>query len=456
MYTAPLRTTILDQSRLIHKFNNEIGKTLFFKPDIELLDGASIYDPTIIKKSIIINNNNNDNSVLNIRKLYLKIEKDEDYQKVIENIGDIIPETVDDLTISFLNECRLPVPVGLIPGHIKTLELWNHYKYSIGLQQGSIPSSVDKLAARYSIFRGDLKLIPDSVTELNLEECEFKNGKFAFEIPQSVKLLWLSLRRGSGPLDRDTIPSSVTNCYLQYNDADDILGNRTFPTGTIKTLELGPPYKQNIARGIIPDSVEQLIIKQPIDHDSLPMKGNLKYFSLWDYKLPAGCKLPNSITHLKLYNQTALSKGFVFPKKLVKLECRFNDIRKGSIPPVNELIFHGPIDFIEQRSIPSSVTKLIFTKLIAPKINLNVSVFQSVPKLEYFGVVIPDLMATDVKIPQSVKYLTVSGSNPLANIILPSKLEKLVLENGTEPKPPITLNEIIMILFISPSLSKIN
>eukprot|EP01132_Coremiostelium_polycephalum_P003951 gene3951-4936_t len=113
----------------------------------------------------------------NVTSLYLIIYHDEDYIKMTN-----IPKSVEILNIVLQNECRIPIPVGFIPGA----------PYHALIQDEDMDS-----------------LIPDSVTHLNISAVDIKDGFFGVKVPYSVKDIKLSLVFGSDPIEKGFLPDSI-------------------------------------------------------------------------------------------------------------------------------------------------------------------------------------------------------------------------------------------------------
>eukprot|EP01132_Coremiostelium_polycephalum_P010100 gene10100-12388_t len=414
---------------------------LFFKENVQLTPIALKGLPPTITDPL------NFKITANVKTLYLKIHKDDEYPLYLANISNVIPATVDKLLISLNKECKQPIPIGFVPDHVTSLIIMrkniHHEAQETGIfQKGSIPISVKYLAAPYQSLNDESGFtIPETITHLNIDSCTFKDGKFGLSLPISVTKLNLYLTKESGPIEKGFIPESVTdlNLFLEPNhDGQIVLKEDSIPFNITK-LNLDSTVTQTISSKIISPSVEKLYLNQPFSKDSIPMNGNLKTLSVSkEATVPDEYKVPESVTHLRILGcEKGLPNGFEFPPNVTKLECDFVNVKSGMIPKsVKELEFYSPVDSIELGSIPSDVTSIDFKYNISSTIDK--SIFKSLQSLNRLIIKILHINQP-FEIPNSLKHFEIQtgGQYPLDS--LPEGLETLIFCNPFDD-PIVNIN----------------
>eukprot|EP01132_Coremiostelium_polycephalum_P006152 gene6152-7662_t len=347
------------------------------------------YSSILDHSSFILHQHSDKNSCseisANVESISMQISENNQYQY----ITNLIPTTTKKLILYFDNIDELsPIPMG------------------------SIPLSVRKLRAPYSVLcqgKDTESLIPDSVTNLIVMNCEFKDNGNEMKIPHNVVKLKLHISSNyNGPIEQKSIPPNIKELFI--------------------TSSYRPPNDHNIfiKDGAIPKSISRLkfgkYIFQPIQSkDSLVSYNELKSLKIRPGPL---FSIPPSVTHLEMKQYYRLPDEFIFPSMLTVFECDFEEILRGMIPPnINVLIFHSQIKLLQSGSIPSTVTRLEFKNEANTIGEINPHL-KTLPQLTYLDL---SYKYSAYDLPDSVKHLRLE--NPFQIFLrkknLPTQLQSL-------------------------------
>eukprot|EP01132_Coremiostelium_polycephalum_P000955 gene955-1212_t len=328
---------------------------------------------------------------------------------------------------------KLPLNLqGWFPNSLKTLKIYVYedspknpsFNFSSFLKVGTLPNSIEQLEIEHRLFKHNLDIIPDSVTDLtilNWDPKDINSDQFIIKPRGSVRKLAIKLdnldfiRKKDECFTLGRIPDTVSELFLpsQFN-----ISNGRLQSLNIKKLSFGV---NNISfnQEDIPKSVEDL---------NIYYEGNFKLVG----------SIPFGVKNLTLYSQVQIDP-FTLPNSIKKLRLdTHNPIVPNQIPPSTEyLTFTGNGQIIEPGSIPNGVKEIDFSGCDIPITKCTFPLSVKSIKLRTFDIT----LIQDGILPHSLTKLIVISDKyqplpPNISTILPS-LEYLecTFENINYPLP---------------------
>eukprot|EP01132_Coremiostelium_polycephalum_P004014 gene4014-5017_t len=306
------------------------------------------------------------------------------------------------------------IPSGLLQGPVKEIHIVkrktvlqeeDNFKYEKIFSDGSIPGSVEYLWVHYEMIKNKIHVIPPSVKRLDVlfsKQDDENTPKF----PNTISYLRFNL---VSPLYPGLIPDSVQNLVFSYESSQTKIDPGMIPH-SVKSIQFCPSGLQYILEpGCFPPTLKKLILNShpPIIDQVLPQ--GLSYLDI-----------NNVLNNTKL------------PQSLTYLECIFDTIALGLLPPTLEtLVLRNNVKNIDIGAIPESVTELTFLDSI--RFSIVKGVLPScLINLAFLCGVISDFIFP--VIPNKVKRLEIGGridgnslNIPLGG--LPQSLKELVFHD---------------------------
>eukprot|EP01132_Coremiostelium_polycephalum_P006262 gene6262-7801_t len=317
---------------------------------------------------------------------------------------------------------------GWFPNSLKTLKIYVYedrpYNFSSFLKVGTLPNSIEHLQIDHRLFKHNLDIIPDSVTDLtilNWDPKDINSDQFIIKPRGSVRKLTIKEKvhffgKKEECYTLGRIPETVSELFLptRFN----ISNGRLQESLNIKKLSFGV---NNISfnQEDIPKSVEDLKISY---------RGNFKLVG----------SIPFGVKNLNLHSQVQIDP-FTLPNSIKRLRLyTHNPIIPNQIPPSTEyLTFTRDRQIIEPGSIPNGVKEIDFSDCDIPIIKCTFPLSVKSIKFRTFDIT----LIQDSILPHSLTKLIVKTGNPQPlppniSTILPS-LEYLecTFENINYPLP---------------------
>eukprot|EP01132_Coremiostelium_polycephalum_P005505 gene5505-6859_t len=484
------------------------------------------YKETIKKLLIKLININNETTntrlIINIEKLkfmtfgssdpYVYILEEPDlFFSLIENFT-----SLEELDLMIWIPGPVQIPKNVIPQSVKKLTLlMDHTILSdstslVGtLENGSLPQSLEVLEIDHMYFKGDIKIIPELVTDLTVKNWTVAKDEVgvgnSLLIPEGVKTLYIKNRSKVIRINPGSLPNSLTELFVPPRYNEYFVKILYFQEGSfpesIRKLTLSD-LAVTIERNFIPRGCQELSFGNDCEMnwapDSFPPNLTALNYStsLW-YLYPINGNLLRSLS-------TSIPSNYIPPTlirlvlgipvliniqsitRLEFLDCSISKITCGLLPPtLKTLILRSEfLLVIEPGSIPESVEVIQFLHPLQFTIQksqlpsthlrkLKISCLPSVP----FPWIPPKVTSLDLTDIQSISQLPIDsiphtvtklrlGNVSSNDVIIPKhlldhsdsliqSLEIKLLNLHCESKNNIDHNEIFSRFHIPKSVSRL-